>query len=248
MKKVLVLSLILGLFVSLNFAQTTKKVELTQSGGFYLDKNTSGYNLDNGSGLRSFDYEVKFNPPFKGIPTIYVGVQLIDKTDNSIMRYSLEPYAVSRDGFVVKVATWGDTKLNAIAGSWLASYEELIIEEETVKVGETIQLRNVFFAFNKADLLPTSHDELNKVIDFMKKNASVEIEVSGHTDNKGADDYNMDLSQKRAESVKTYLTSNGIDGSRIASKGYGETKPIATNSTEYGREQNRRVEFTITKK
>ena len=248
MKKVLVLSLIFGLFLSLNFAQTTKKIETTQSGGFFLNKDVAGYNLDNGSGLRSFDYEVRFNPPFKGIPTIYVGVQLIDKTDNAIMRYSLEPYAVSRDGFMVKVATWGDTKLNSIAGSWLAAYEELIIEEETVKVGETIQLRNVFFAFGKSDILPESNEELNKVVDFMKKNTSIEIEVSGHTDNKGADDYNMTLSQKRAESVKGYLTSNGIDGARVTAKGYGESKPIATNATEYGREQNRRVEFTITKK
>jgi len=248
MKKVIVLSLILGLFISFNFAQTTKKIELNQSGGFYLDANTSGYNLTNGSGLRSFSYEVKFNPPFKGVPTVFVGVQLIDKTDGSPIRYSLEPYMVTRDGFSVKVATWGDTKINAIAGSWMASYEELVIEEEKVKVGETIQLRNVFFAFGKSDILPESNDELNKVVNFMKSNPSVEIEVSGHTDNKGADDFNMKLSQDRANSVKNYLVSNGVADARITSKGYGESKPIATNSTEYGREQNRRVEFTITKK
>lgn len=248
MKKLVVLSLIFGLFVSLNFAQKTKKIETNQSGGFYLDKSTSGYNLNDGTGTRFFSYEVKFNPPFKGVPTVFVGVQLLDKTDGTPVRYSLEPYMVTRDGFLIKVATWGDTKINAIAGSWMASYEELVIEEEKVKVGETIQLRNVFFAFNKADILPESNDELNKVVKFMKDQPTVEIEVSGHTDNKGSNDYNMKLSQDRANSVKDYLVSNGIDAARITAKGYGETKPIATNATEYGREQNRRVEFTITKK
>ena len=79
----------------------------------------------------------------------------------------------------------------------------------------------------------------------MNDNSKITIEVSGHTDNVGSDEYNLKLSDDRAKSVKTYLESQGIDSSRIQSKGYGETKHIAGNETEEDRQLNRRVEFTI---
>ena len=73
----------------------------------------------------------------------------------------------------------------------------------------------------------------------------MEIEISGHTDSKGSDDYNLQLSQGRADAVRQYLVDNGISEDRIISKGYGETVPLADNDTEEGRQTNRRVQFTV---
>ena len=86
------------------------------------------------------------------------------------------------------------------------------------------------------------------MIDFLKQNETVEIEISGHTDSKGSDTYNETLSQGRSQSVVDYLASQGIDGARLTARGYGEAKPIDSNDTEEGRANNRRVEFTVLKK
>jgi OmpA-OmpF porin, OOP family len=81
----------------------------------------------------------------------------------------------------------------------------------------------------------------------LKQNINLEISLSGHTDDVGHDNDNLLLSQARSNAVKTYLTNNGIAISRLTSEGFGEKNPIASNSTEEGRQLNRRVEFTITK-
>ena len=117
---------------------------------------------------------------------------------------------------------------------------------QPIEVGLTVRLKNIYFDFDKTTLKKESFVELNKVVDFLKKNAKVEIEISGHTDNKGSDDYNLTLSQGRSQSVVDYIISQGIEGSRLSAHGYGEGKPIDTNDTEDGRANNRRVEFTVT--
>ena len=82
----------------------------------------------------------------------------------------------------------------------------------------------------------------------MKDNPTIEIEIAGHTDNVGADEYNLNLSLERANSVVAFIVSKGISQNRIIAKGYGESKPIASNDSEEGKQLNRRVEFTILKK
>ena len=84
---------------------------------------------------------------------------------------------------------------------------------------------------------------INQIIKILKDDPSLKTEVSGHTDSDGDDDYNLELSEKRAEAVMKYLISNGIEQSRMNSIGYGETKPVADNSTDEGKSLNRRVEF-----
>ena len=119
---------------------------------------------------------------------------------------------------------------------------------QPIEVGLTVRLKNIYFDFDKTTLKKESFVELNKVVDFLKQNPSVEIEISGHTDSKGSDDYNLNLSQGRSQAVVDYIVSQGIDGYRLTAHGYGETKPIDTNDTEDGRANNRRVEFTVVKK
>src|SRR5690606_23259034 len=116
-----------------------------------------------------------------------------------------------------------------------------------IEIGQVFRLNNVFFDFDKYDLRPESFVELDRVVKFLKEYSNIEIEMSAHTDSKGSDDYNYTLSDNRAASVRTYILSKGISSTRILSKGYGETKPVATNETDEGRQENRRVEFTILK-
>ncbi|MGE0771127.1 MAG: OmpA family protein [Cyclobacteriaceae bacterium] len=116
-----------------------------------------------------------------------------------------------------------------------------------IEVGLTVRLKNIYFDFDKTTLKSESYVELNKVVDFLRQNPSVEIEISGHTDNKGSDTYNESLSQGRSQAVVDYLISQGIESYRLSAHGYGESKPIDTNDTDEGRANNRRVEFTILK-
>ncbi len=107
-------------------------------------------------------------------------------------------------------------------------------------------LRNIYFAFDKHTLRAESFIELDQLVKMLKSNEAMTVEIAGHTDFKGSDDYNMKLSYRRANAVKKYLVKNGINASRVLAKGYGEKYPIASNDDEIeGRELNRRTEFII---
>lgn len=114
-----------------------------------------------------------------------------------------------------------------------------------VKAKKTIRLDKIFFQPDKATLLPSSYEELNKLYGFLTENPTVSIQINGHTDITNLPDYNQVLSENRAKAVKTYLIRKGISEKRIKTKGFGETQPVATNETEEGKQQNRRVEFEI---
>ena len=124
---------------------------------------------------------------------------------------------------------------------------EIAINKVEYEVGTTIELKNIFFEFDKAEILDESKSELSKLRDLLFDYPYMEIEISGHTDDIGRSDYNLELSHKRARSVYNYLIENEIDIERLSYIGYGNSQPIADNSTEEGREKNRRVEFKITK-
>ena len=106
-------------------------------------------------------------------------------------------------------------------------------------------LKNIYFEFDKATLLPSSHNELGKLVDLMLDNKSLIIEIGGHTDNVGNESYNLTLSNERALSVKNYLIEKGVEPLRVQHKGYGKSKPITNNDNDEGRQINRRVEFVI---
>jgi len=114
-----------------------------------------------------------------------------------------------------------------------------------IQKGESIVLNNIFFETGKAELLPESFLELEKLVSVMKEYSKLVIEIGGHTDDVGQDTYNETLSQNRAQAVVDFLLEKGIKTERMSAKGYGESQPIADNQTEEGRAQNRRVEFSI---
>lgn len=119
------------------------------------------------------------------------------------------------------------------------------IKLKKIKAGSNIVLNNIFFDFDKASLRPDSKPELARVLNLLKKNPGMKIEISGHTDNKGSVSYNQKLSEARAKSVIDFLISAGIEKSRLSYKGYGLSSPIASNETEEGRQLNRRIEFKV---
>lgn len=120
-----------------------------------------------------------------------------------------------------------------------------IIELKNIAIGSKVALRNIFFDLGKSVLRPESNAELDRLVKLMKDVPGLKIEISGHTDNTGSATINESLSQSRADAVVQYLTSKGITANRLTAKGYGSSKPVATNTTDDGRQQNRRTEFEI---
>ncbi|WP_445716937.1 OmpA family protein [Flavobacterium sp.] len=129
----------------------------------------------------------------------------------------------------------------------LKEYKEITVDLylNPIEKGEIIRLNNIFFDSGKYDLLSESNAELDKLFKVLKDNKKLIIEIAGHTDAVGADKDNLQLSNNRANAVMNYLISKGVSKERLTAKGYGETKFIASNDTEEGKQLNRRVEFLI---
>lgn len=131
-----------------------------------------------------------------------------------------------------------------------AAYQEVVkdIALKNIAVGSKIILKNIFFDFDKATLRPESTNELERLTKLLNDIPTLKIEISGHTDSKGADEYNKSLSNNRAKAVLDYLVKAGISVGRLISIGFGEEQPIASNDTDEGRQLNRRTEFKILSK
>ncbi len=122
------------------------------------------------------------------------------------------------------------------------------LTRQKLEPGKAITLKNIYFEFDSDELMPRSFVELNKLLQIMKENPNLVIEIIGHTDNIGDDDYNKYLSRCRSKSVVTFLLENKIRPARLRYRGAGEHQPVATNETEDGRARNRRVEFVVVRK
>ena len=131
--------------------------------------------------------------------------------------------------------------------SEVTDFEPIIINMDLEKItaGSVAILNNIFFDVDKFELKEKSSQELQKIIKLLRDNPGIRVEISGHTDNSGSPEHNRQLSEKRAQSVFTFITQNGIDKARLLPKGHGPDQPIASNETEAGRQQNRRIEFRI---
>ena len=157
------------------------------------------------------------------------------------------PYGVNY-GITAKANGFLPSSINLDLSKLSGRYLELDERDLTmapIQKGSSMTVNNLFFELGKANLTPESEPELKRLVQVMKENGSLTIEISGHTDNTGTDEINNKLSQARADAVKNYLLAAGINSARIQAKGYGSFKPKATNDTEEGRQTNRRVEFAI---
>ncbi|MCJ7553080.1 MAG: OmpA family protein [Ignavibacteriaceae bacterium] len=158
----------------------------------------------------------------------------------------------------------GNTALGAIIGAAVGGTAGVLIgkhmdkqaEEmekdiegaEIERVGEGIKITfdsGILFAFDSSTLQPQAKTNIYKLADILKKYPDSNILVTGHTDSDGSDQYNQDLSERRAKSVSDYAMLQGVNSSRLSIIGLGETEPVASNDTDYGKSQNRRVEIAI---
>jgi OOP family OmpA-OmpF porin len=171
----------------------------------------------------------------------------IDYSDSRAISGSFDVNLPEGGEYRVKVQAQGyypvDTSLRVSEG-----VNALNLRLRPLVVGETVRLENVMFRQSTAVLMEESNEALDEVVSLMQENPQMEILVTGHTDNQGSSKANIRLSRERVEAVKNYLVSRGIEEERIEGKGYGPTRPIASNASEETRKLNRRVEFTITRK
>lgn len=159
---------------------------------------------------------------------------------------------------------FGHTALGAIIGAAVGGTAGVLIGNEMDKranemrkdmqgatierVGEGIKITfdsGLLFDVSKADLRPQAKENLVSLAKILSKYSDTDILVEGDTDNSGSEDFNLELSERRAQSVASYLMTLGVAGSRVSTVGLGESNPIAENDTDYGRQQNRRVEVAI---
>jgi outer membrane protein OmpA-like peptidoglycan-associated protein len=138
-----------------------------------------------------------------------------------------------------------DTRRIDVPDNWLKNVYNLNIELIKVKIGKKVVLNNILFETGKSILTAASNVELDRLLNIMKENAQIKIEISGHTDKTGSEPLNFKLSEARAKAVVEYLAQKGIDRSRMEFRGYGSLQPVADNTTPKGRAKNRRVEFKI---
>ncbi len=134
-----------------------------------------------------------------------------------------------------------------IVGSFSADEQDsVLLVKNNIKVGEKVQLKNIFFENDRYYLLPESNLELNKLAQYLLRNPKMEVQINGHSDNKGSRSKNQKLSELRAREVFEYLIKKGVQN-KLYFKGYGSSLPIAGNDTDIDRAKNRRVEFEIVK-
>ncbi|MBB6270876.1 outer membrane protein OmpA-like peptidoglycan-associated protein/Tol biopolymer transport system component [Pedobacter cryoconitis] len=218
-------------------------------------------------------YKFKLPEAAKPLPITYVKGIVRDKETRGFLEAKVQvvnlktketkfnDFTSKDNGEFLAVMPLGSTyAFNAIADGYLfysANFElnqtktgqpyVLDIYLEKLKAGANMILRNIFFDTNKFDLLPPSITELTNLLQLLQANISVSIEIQGHTDNEGNAEANQKLSLQRSKSVYDYLVMNKVNPDRLTFKGFGATKPIASNDTAAGRQQNRRTSFIITR-
>lgn len=119
---------------------------------------------------------------------------------------------------------------------------------DSLKIGESLILKDIYFEFNKSNLLSESFPVLNQLAKYLKDKSKVHLQIIGHTDNVGSNLYNLNLSMNRARSVVDYLASQGIEITRLEYDGKGASQPISTNESAKGQQKNRRVEIKLIKR
>lgn len=228
---------------------------------------SSNYIPDKGMDIFTFELYPEIQP----IPSSYVTGTIRDYTtlkpveahisliDLQSKRETMNSYSSVTGGFMVCLPSDNSYALFAQAPGYLFYSENFNLKGlysfdkpyhldvllKPVRQGEVTIMRNVFFETDSYELLPESTVELDRVVETLSQNPTIKVEIGGHTDNQGAPDYNQKLSERRAKSVVDYLLSKSVSPERVSWKGYGESQPVAPNSSPEGRAMNRRTELKI---
>jgi outer membrane protein OmpA-like peptidoglycan-associated protein len=225
--------------IEVKFADSVKQIE-NEVKGRYKDFLYNSWNIEKIKSKRKREIE---NEKFR-----IINQKL--KQEISIKKYLLYDYFRQMEREIIanfEMKNKNISDLNCRLRFYIddVSVEAVNENQFSAEEGKITVLKNVFFDFDKYDLLPESFAELNKLVLFLNENPLLKIEISGHTDIIGSESYNISLSEARAKSVVDYLINKGIKSERLKYKGYGTSVPVADNNSPEGRAQNRRVEFKI---
>jgi flagellar motor protein MotB len=188
---------------------------------------------------------------------VKAGITLTDNISLDSLGYTESD--TDQGNFAMLLPAYGLASINALAKGYMFYGEDLFMDTiitkttirrkiklEPIRVGSRLVLDKIYFDAGRWELLPESRAELERVLKFLKLNNTVRILIGGHTDASGNRMQKIELSEKRANAVRTYLQKAGIPPGRLQIKGYGMSSPVASNRTAKGRRRNRRVEFTVT--
>jgi outer membrane protein OmpA-like peptidoglycan-associated protein len=253
----------LGYPINTHFIEEGLMVNAKGNTAYYSSTREGGYG---GRDIYTFDLYKKAQPTpvsyMKGTvfdsethSPLKARFELIDlKTASSIM----DAYSNDDGTFLVCIPTGNSYALNVNKKGYLFYSDNFTLDKgdylapflkdiplEPFKAGNKVILKNIFFDYDSYKLKEESKVELIKLFMLLNENKQLKIEISGHTDNTGLKDYNLKLSENRAQSVAKFLIEKGIKDSRISWKGYGDSQPIAPNNADEGRAINRRTEFKI---
>lgn len=232
---------------------------------------TAYFASDRSDGRGSLDiYSFELYEAARPQPTLYVRGYVYDVKTNQRLVAALELTDLAtkltvanirsneNGEYLVPLPTGKDYALSVSRKGYLFYSENFSLKEvkegqpfeknvplQPLEANAVVVLRNIFFASNEYTLQPASTTELDKLVALLKSNPTMEVELSGHTDNVGSDTDNQVLSENRAKAVVEYLVKQGIAAKRLKAKGYGESKPVDTNDTDAGRAQNRRTELKV---
>lgn len=244
--------------------------------GFLMDQSNSGFFTSNRTGGKGgndiyyfkrekttqtlqglvVDYKTNMVLPNTTVTVVDTYGRIVDKITSdekgvfttTVIPYNSYTLHASKDGFIETEEVFesfrGDDFKHKVTIKLPQAKAEIVKEAEKT----IIKIENIYFDYNKWSIKDESTLSLNKIIDVLNENPMMKIEINAHTDARGSANYNLKLSDKRAASARKYLITNGIDASRLVSKGYGETQPkedCQSNCTEAQHESNRRIEFVI---
>jgi outer membrane protein OmpA-like peptidoglycan-associated protein/tetratricopeptide (TPR) repeat protein len=234
-----------------------------------VDAFYSSDRADSHGGLDLYRFELR--PDIRPARTLYVrGIVFNKKTnkgipatveliDNSTGELSSKVQTDEQGNYLITLPVGKDYVFNVNRKGYLFYSDNFLLSQrapdstyekniplQPIEVNASIILKNIFFETNKFQLDPKSQAELDKIVQLLNDNPTLKIEISGHTDNVGKPSDNLSLSNNRAKSVVSYLIGKGIASQRVVAKGYGETKPVAENTTEEGKAKNRRTELKVT--
>ncbi|MGH8563151.1 MAG: OmpA family protein [Gammaproteobacteria bacterium] len=165
------------------------------------------------------------------------------EADRKISEAKAEQLLKEREQVVLEART--RQAKDATARAEILAEELAALQAEKTDRGYVITLGDVLFEYDRADLKPGAQQNLYRLVAFLNEHPDQTVAIEGHTDSKGSDTYNLDLSQRRAQAVQGFLLSNGIGGERVLGRGHGEAYPVVSNDTMAGRQQNRRVEIVV---
>lgn len=189
---------------------------------------------------------------FKGKPLAKEVIMFVNDKTKAVVKINTD--AAGKFAVLIPVSATYSLKYKLFTDDM--DYTKMVVpadKEATYEVGIKIDppkefvLKSVYFDTGKSTLKPNSFSSLTDLVEILKIKNTMGIEIQGHTDNVGKDEDNLKLSQERADEVRNYLITKGIEANRITSKGYGPTMPVADNSTEAGKAKNRRTSLKVIK-